>query len=206
MAKPNGNSGPKSYSKFSRKDVEALGLEIKFDQLFPTVQAVQPSPTLLENLQPDSEIMLGSEASKSHFIIAPVIREIVRRNKQQFSVFPGYTFDVDPEKGLVGSCDFIFTKTTKTAKIESPVFFIVEAKNESLETGGPQCIAEMYAAKIFNERKSKQMKPLYGVVTFGREWQFYKLDGNTVTQDSDIYPIKDLPMLLGVLQHIIDMM
>jgi hypothetical protein len=38
--------------------------------------------------------------------------------------------------------------------LKFPIVCIVEAKNENIRTGYAQCIAEMIAAGIFNERNS----------------------------------------------------
>ena len=66
--------------------------------------------------------------------------------------FSGYPFNVDKEKGLAGACDFIISRSPEQLFIKAPVITIVEAKNENIIRGLGQCVAEMYAAKLFNER------------------------------------------------------
>ncbi|GCL35647.1 MAG: hypothetical protein ACKO9I_12000 [Sphaerospermopsis kisseleviana] len=51
--------------------------------------------------------------------------------------------------------------------INAPVILVVEAKNENIKGGLGQCIAEMYAAKLFNEREENEITEIYGVVTTG---------------------------------------
>ena len=70
--------------------------------------------------------------------------------------------------------------------------------------GIPQCIAEMYAAQLFNERKEKPLTAIFGAVTNGTTWLFLKLEQSTVKQDVVEYSTQNLPELLGVLQTIID--
>jgi transketolase C-terminal domain/subunit len=54
---------------------------------------------------------------------------------------------------------------------------IVEAKNENIKGGLGQCVAEMVAAQIFNEREANAIDTIYGAVTTGEIWKFLKLGG-----------------------------
>lgn len=171
---------------------------------FPAPAPILPGAWLTEALSPDTDIVTGSEKGKSGFIIAPIIGEIVRRNPGKLTVFPGYQFDVMPEKGLTGYCDFIFSKSVHTLLIKAPVFFLVEAKSDNLETGTAQCIAEMYAVQLFNKNTDIAPQPIYGAVTWGQQWRFYKLTDHLAIQDNRIYNLSELPDLLGVLQWIIE--
>ncbi len=65
--------------------------------------------------------------------------------------------------------------------LTSPVFTIVEAKNDIIAGGIPQCIAQMLGAQYFNVKDGKQIPCIYGCVTTGKDWQFLKLTGNIVT-------------------------
>ncbi len=56
---------------------------------------------------------------------------------------------------------------------------LVEAKNENMIAGIPQAIAEMIAARRFNEAAGTPIDPIYGVVTTGLLWRFLKLEGDT---------------------------
>lgn len=206
MSKKNGNGEhPKSYSRFNLSDVEHLGLEVKVGAVFsPLPSPLPPSPWLVEALENEPDILLDSEDGKSGFIVAPIVRELAKRNRGRVSVYPGYAFDVAPELGLAGFCDFILSKSPGNILVKAPVFFIVEAKNENLSSGAGQCIAEMYAAQVFNQRAGKPMDAIYGVVTWGQQWQFYKLSDQTVIRDNAIYTLSELDMILGMLQAVVD--
>ena len=89
--------------------------------------------------------------------------------------------------------------------MESPILAVVEAKhNQDLLDATPQCIAEMYAAQIFNERRDSRQPFIFGAVTNGYEWLFLKLEDNLVTIDTERFVLNNLPRLLGVWQKIID--
>ena len=72
---------------------------------------------------------------------------------------------------------------------------VVAAKNEKIMAGMGQCIAEMVAMSIFNEREGRPLPRVYGAVTTGHGWKFLKLEGDTVSID-------DLPALFGGLDHV----
>ena len=78
---------------------------------------------------------------------------------------------------------------------------IVEAKREDLSSGVAQCIAEMYAAQLFNQKRGKPHKTIFGVVTSGTDWRFLQLEGTQVTLDLREYPITQIDNILGVLVY-----
>lgn len=76
---------------------------------------------------------------------------------------------------------------------------IVEAKNENIIGGLGQCIAEMVAAQIFNQRQSLDIPVIYGVVTSGTAWRFLMLSGNKVSIDLVEYYINQVEIILAIL-------
>ena len=81
---------------------------------------------------------------------------------------------------------------------------LVEAKNDNIKAGLGQCIAEMIAARIYNEREGKGPTTIYGVVTTGSIWKFLKLDGSTVTIDQPEYYLEQLDTILAILVQIVE--
>jgi hypothetical protein len=101
------------------------------------------SSKLLEDLQEARYEPLTTEKAKSEYIVVPVIKELNRQNKDKFSSFSGFEFNLDKSKGLVGYCDFILSAQAKQLEISAPIFCLVEAKNAEIEKGLAQCGAEM---------------------------------------------------------------
>lgn len=83
--------------------------------------------------------------------------------------------------------------------IAIPVVTIVEAKNENIKSRLGQCVAEMVAAQLFNERNATEIKAIYGTVTTGQIWKFLKLERQTVFIDKSDYYVKELEQILGIL-------
>lgn len=194
-----------SYSKFTFQDISDLGVKVIRKKLFEVLPQQIPSSEFLDKtLQMNLNRHLGTEKAKSELIITPILNELVERNINQLTFFSGYNFDVDKAKGLKGLVDFILTKDALSPIIDAPIFCIVEAKNDNLDVGMPQCISEMIGAAIFNEKKGNPIINIYGAVTYGMAWQFLCLENNVCSIDTNIYYLSELPKILGILQHIID--
>ena len=132
-------------------------------------------------------------------IVAPVLIEVRRQLDNQVSLFSGVEFNVDPAQNLKGVCDFLFSLSPQQLVITAPVVTIVEAKNDNLKNGIPQCIAEMEAARVFNFQRNNEVHSIYGVVTTGTLWQFLRLNGLKVEVDTIDYHINDVEKIVGVL-------
>lgn len=195
-----------SYSKFTYDDLDKLNIKVVKQTLtFDGMQAVEPSNLLTETLKRHLRMPLASEKAKCEFIITPILSDITERNINEITYFSGYNFNVAKELGLKGRCDYLLTYVPNSPRIEAPVLAVVEAKNDNLDEGIAQCIAQMFALRMFNERKGKPTPVVYGAVTFGLEWQFLRLEDQLVHLDTNIFYIKELPQILGVLQWIVDL-
>jgi hypothetical protein len=75
-------------------------------------------------------------------------------------------------------------------------------KNIIREIG--RCVAEMVAAKLFNEQGEKGISTIYGVVTTGNVWKFLKLEDQIVYVDIGEYYLGDVDKILGILLSMID--
>lgn len=80
---------------------------------------------------------------------------------------------------------------------------IVEAKKENINAGLCQCVAEMLATKLFNEREGNNIQTIYGTVTTGTNGKFLKLIGQVVEIDLSEYYINDIGKIIGILSNIL---
>jgi hypothetical protein len=195
----------KSYSQYTSEDIKELGIEIIRTAVLFKSQPIEPSAFLLTLLEINQQVPMESEKAKSELLITPILNEIRVRNAQKMTYFSGYQFNIDAKRGLKGFCDFIISKKHDAVFIESPLIAVVEVKhNQDLLDAVPQCVAEMVAMQIFNERHQENLPFIYGVVTNGYEWVFLRLQQNRVMVDSHRYVIQNLPELLGAWQNIIE--
>ena len=191
------------YSKFTLDELKQkfniilTGNKGKFNNL----PEVAPSQFILEALEEylPLAVAIGSEKARSELIVAPILVAMKKHLNKQISLFSGIEFNVDIELGLNGFCDFIISNSTQQFFIESPVIALVEAKNDNLKSALAQCMAEMVAAQIFNQRQDNEISKIYGVITTGTVWQFLELEGEVVVLDLQEYSVENLPKILGIL-------
>ena len=80
---------------------------------------------------------------------------------------------------------------------------LVEAKNENIIAGIPQCLAEMIAAQRFNSMNGiRPVDAVYGIVTTGSIWRFLRLEETAATVDSTEYAIQSPGKIFAILQQI----
>nr|VFJ87751.1 MAG: hypothetical protein BECKH772A_GA0070896_100052 [Candidatus Kentron sp. H]VFJ89499.1 MAG: hypothetical protein BECKH772B_GA0070898_100052 [Candidatus Kentron sp. H]VFJ96147.1 MAG: hypothetical protein BECKH772C_GA0070978_100052 [Candidatus Kentron sp. H] len=196
-----------SYSEFTIETLEErFGVEVVEDcDLFSDSTPVEIPELLTQVLQRfvPLAITISTEKARSELIIAPILAEFKLRFKDKLSLFSGIDFTVDQDKGLNGRCDYILSRSGTQLMLGAPILVIVKAKNENIIGGIPQCIAEMIAAHLFNERKHNPMEAVYGVVTTGSLWRFLKLTDNTAYVDRVEYPLQQLDKIVGILTEVI---
>ncbi len=193
-----------SYSNFTVADLkEKFGVSLEFQSnLFEKIPTLEISDLTHRFIFKNLEFALSqrTEKAKSEYIIAPVFAELRQQSDNKISVFSGVRFDVDKKLNLKGFCDFLVSRSPYQALLEAPVMVAVEAKKDNFETGYNQCIAEMIAARIFNEKHNIIADEIYGCVTTGTVWQFLILRGNKALIDTNTFSIEDdLSKIVGLL-------
>ena len=139
-----------AYSNFTLDTAqEAFDLEeIDAAGIFADIEPVDPSQLLMDVLARKLPLAtaIGTEKAKSEMIVADVLVELREQLECRISLFSGIDFNVDPENGLTGVCDFVVSLSPRQFSLKAPVVVLVEAKNDNLEIGLGQCVAEMVAA------------------------------------------------------------
>jgi hypothetical protein len=194
------------YSSFTLEEVrDKFSLQISSEPFFFDLQPITPSDYLKQALIRSKPFQTtGSEKARSEFIIAPILLELRELRNNSVSIFSGEEFTVDRESGLSGICDFLVSQTGNELIIDAPVITLVEAKKGVLKGGWGQCIAEMVAARKFNENRGKSIKHIYGVVTSGSLWHFFQMQGDIVFLDPNEYPLSPVDQLLAILNWMMD--
>ncbi|OQY54233.1 MAG: hypothetical protein DRR08_24245 [Candidatus Parabeggiatoa sp. nov. 2] len=192
-----------SYSQFTLASVKKTFDLTTFEEadIFAGVPKRGRSDYLAETLRYNVPLALASnsEKARSEMIIAPILIEVRKQLQSRLSLFSGVEFNVDTETGLTGYCYFILSHSSEQLIITAPVMMLVEGKNENLKGGLGQCIAEMVAAQLFNEREDNKIPAIYGAVTTGTNWKFLKLTGKTVEIDLNEYYLTEIEQILGIL-------
>jgi hypothetical protein len=195
------------YKSFTFQQLkERFGLEPSFSPILSAkVVPVEPSEWLWRAIEISSNTAVTTAKERSERIISPILLEFRERNHRQFSLFSGWSFDVDAELGLNGECDFLMSSVPFDFEIKVPVFALRATKGGEIESCLPQCAAQMVAAQLFNEREHNSIPAVYGCVTTGVVWRFLKLEENNLIIDVDVYYLDNVPRILGVLQTIVNL-
>ncbi len=171
--------------------------------LFSSVPEVKCSDFLAMTLKDNIPLALAidTEKARSEMIVAPILIELRKHFQYKISLFSGTSFNVDSEKGLKGTCDFLISLSPEQLSIVAPVITIVEAKNDNVKSGLAQCLAEMVAAQLFNTGEKRDIDVIYGAVTTGSNWKFMTLTLQEVSIDLNEYYIDNINKILGILSE-----
>jgi hypothetical protein len=192
------------YNDFSLETVSSvLGVSTGLADLFPNLDAVSVPSWLREMLDRGLRQVLLSEKARSEFIVVPILLACQEMAAGAIAIYSGQRLDVDPERGLIGECDFILSAAPPVPALRAPLVTIVEAKRNEVESGVWQCIAQMVGAREFNQRSGGGPEAIYGCVTNGEAWQFMRLSGSVAAIDRRRYYIDNVGGILAVFQTII---
>lgn len=185
----------RNYSGFTVKEAMQL---IPAGQFLPwrlDVPACPPSDWLNEVLRNrDSFDLENSELAKT-LLIDALLWEIVPLHPN-LKVWKAAPLETDT---LTGTADYLISP--KLAYITTPLLGVAEAKKDDFVQGRAQCLAEMVACQ-WNNRQENHAIDVYGIVSNGQGWQFYKLTIAGEVYETDLYVTSDLPKLLGALDYV----
>ena len=194
-----------AYGDFTLdRAVRAFSLRLVQDEdLFAGLAELEVDAALRATLDNNTPLgmAINTEKARSELIVVPILLEIRRLNGRNLGFFSGITFDVEPEKGLSGVCDFLLSRSPNQWILGPPVLTIVEAKNDNIKSGLGQCVAEMIAARIFNEREGAGPSTIFGAVTTGSNWRFLRLRGEVLSIDRQEYYLDQLGKILAILDR-----
>ena len=188
-----------AFTDFTLESIETeLGIIPRPGVIFPHLPDVAAPLWLADTLARGMQLALVSEKARSEFIVAPILLAVRELTGGRVSILSGQRLDVDPARHLLGECDFILALSAPLPRLRAPLLTIVEAKKNDIEAGLGQCIAQMVAAQVFNERAG-QTTAVYGCVTTGEDWQFLRLAGQAVVIDTVRRYINDVASVLAAL-------
>lgn len=196
-----------AFSDFTYPAVlQDLGLTLGApEDLFAAIPPVAPGPVVRASLPYGESLggMAHTEFSRSVWMVGPVLADAWARYNNSVCLIGGAEFNADPGARLNGWCDFLICRAPHGSVIFAPVLLVFEAKRDSIPDGQGQCVAGMVGAQRFNQRANLSIDPIYGCVTTGSLWKFFRLRGSVLTVDSNTYALAQADRILGILTHII---
>ncbi|MGH9839886.1 MAG: hypothetical protein ACREEM_13975 [Blastocatellia bacterium] len=101
---------------------------------------------------------------------------------------------------LTGTVDYVAAPQRRY--LDNPLLCVVEAKKDDFEQGLAQCLVEMKACQWSNEQAGKRID-IYGIVTNGEGWKFYRLTTEKQVYESRLYSfLGEIAQILGNLSSI----
>jgi hypothetical protein len=187
-----------AYTDFTLESAEAtLGVTSRPGDLFPDLAPAPVAPWLADLLGKSMRLALVSEKARSEFIVAPILLAVREAARDSVAILSGQRLDVDPERRLVGECDFLLARSEPVPRLRAPIMAVVEAKKNDIEGGLGQCVAQMVATQLYNERAGQPLTTVYGCVTTGEDWQFLGLSVAAVTLHRPRLYIADVGLILA---------
>ena len=125
-----------AYNKFKIVSLKSkLGIIVQKQYWLPEqLPAFEEDNLLMNVLKESARIYLGSEKARSEFVVTPILQALSRSNKDKFSIFSGYEFNIDKSIELNGFCDFILSSPTSDFVVEAPTFLLLKPKKQILTT------------------------------------------------------------------------
>lgn len=193
-----------AFTEFTLDSIRTdLGLTLAPTDLFPDALPVAVPPWLTDLLARARRVHPArSEKARSEAVISPVLMAAAELGSPPLVVHSGERLDVDPARKLNGEADYLVARSAPVPFIQAPLLAVVEAKKLDIDAGLGQCVAQMEAARLFNQKAGTELT-VFGCVTTGSEWQFLRHDISTIAYDTNRYAVQQLDLLLGVFHEIL---
>lgn len=185
----------RNYAGFTLREAMKL---IPTEQLMPwriPAETRLPSDYFREGLRRLEAFDLKSSEQAKTLLIDALLAEIVPLHPH-LKVWKSAALNTDT---LTGVADYLMAP--HRAYLETPLLCVAEAKKDDFEQGAAQCIAEMVACQS-NNRQAGHDIDIYGIVSNGQSWQFYKLTMAGEIFESELLTTAFLPELLGILDYV----
>ena len=185
----------KNFSSFSANEAlqelqvnELIRWEIDF-------QPYQPSPFLAERLQRLESFDLTFSERAKELLIDALCEEVIGKHLR-LKIWKAAPLQSDD---LTGQVDYLIAP--KRAYLSTPLLCMVEAKKDDFEQGLAQCLVEMKACRWNNDQAGIRID-VYGIVTNGEVWKFYKLTLAGQVYETLPYSLGDRDKMLGILEQV----
>jgi hypothetical protein len=188
-------AGKRTYSQLTL--AEAMQL-VPADRITPWELDAPPRPpsaTIQDYLRRLRVFDLENTEAAKLLLIDALLAEVVP-DHPHLKIWKAMPLETDT---LTGVADYLFTPDYAYLKV--PLLCVAEAKRDDFVQGRTQCLAEMVACRWNNQREG-HATDVYGIVSNGQTWQFYKLTQANEVYETSQYGLNDLPGLLGALDAV----
>jgi len=198
---------PTKIPKSKKKNFSSFSYAEAFKQLNLTdlmhweieTEPLEPSAFFQERLKRLEQTfnLQGYEESKKLLIDAICEEAII--TSDHLRIWKGPQLEGDVTTGYV---DYLVAERKRY--LDPPLLCIIEAKKDDFEQGLAQCLVEMQACQWQN-RQAKHDIDVFGIVTNGEGWQFYRLATTREVYETPLYSVGDMDLLLGRLRYVFEL-
>jgi hypothetical protein len=160
------------------------------------IKPAEPSTFFYEHLKRMGEVFDLQSCEESKKLLIDAICEEALQGFKHLKIWKGAPLSDQHSNGYA---DYLVAE--RKAYLEAPFLCIVEAKKDDFEQGLAQCLAEMKACQYCNREMSLDME-IFGIVTNGDSWQFYRLQLDGQVYGTETYSNGMIAELLGRLRYI----
>jgi hypothetical protein len=185
----------RTFSSLSIEDAMQLVPAGRFSPWDIDVPPRAPSDFLKEDLRRLRSFDLVSSEPAKMLIIDDLLTEVVP-DYPRLKVWKGAALETDALRGVA---DYLIAPDL--AYLATPILCVAEAKRDDFVQGRTQCVAEMVACRWKN-RQGAHETDVFGIVSNGQTWQFYRLTQAGAILETPPYVVSDLPRLLGALDYL----
>lgn len=154
-----------------------------------------PGDTLRDILRRLESFDLQSSEPAKTLLIDALLVEIVPLHPS-LKVWKEAPLNSDTTTGVA---DYLIAP--RRAYLATPLLCVAEAKKDDFAKGRVQCLAAMAACRWSNQQRGHTVD-VYGIVSNGQAWQFYKLAQSGAVFETGLYTTQFLAELLGALDYI----
>jgi hypothetical protein len=188
----------KNFSSFNKKEAfKQLNINELSLWSFNT-NSIQVSAFFQERLARLKRRFDLDTCEESKKLLIDAVCEEALEETDRLKIWKGANLESDTTCGVA---DYLVAE--RRGYLEAPFLCIIEAKKDDFEQGLAQCLVEMQACQWENQQaQSDRVIEIFGIVTNGNTWQFYKLTPHGEVYETPAYSIGDLELLLGRLHHV----
>jgi hypothetical protein len=178
-----------AYKELNIKRLQDWKLEFK---------PFKPSDFFYERLKRLDNFGVSHSESGKELIIDAFLEEVLNKHTK-LRAWKEVILETDEFTGLA---DYLIS--LRYDYLDLPFLCVAEAKKDKFEQGLAQCLIEMKVCQTKNEESGKKIE-IFGIVSNGTTWQFYKLSKENEVFESEPFVISDEEKLLGVLNLVLSL-
>ena len=196
-----------AYRNFTLIDLQQdFGLTVEWNSFFDVkrIKQVMPSAWLMEALKRSKYI--GRETAKmlDTYIISPILLEVKINNKKHVDFYFNEMLSEKSVRKLNGKVDFIFLQKVSTLSVALTQLYVINIRpKQTTDEAIAELAAQMISGQLYNKRHKQESRIVYGVMVLNTNWMFLQLSEQTLSVDTDIYHLDNLPAILGIFNHLL---